>query len=80
VFPRIGEVPDVGSFYRLLRGLEADGAVYSRWDTTRAGPARRVYGLTETGREQLEGWSVTIDREIAALQRFQSAYQTPANR
>ncbi len=42
-----------------------------------AGPARRVYRLTDAGREQLEGWSLMIEREIEALQRFRDAYRHP---
>jgi len=75
VFPRAAEPPDPGTFYRLLRSLEEDGAVVSSWDTGEAGPARRVYRLTDAGREQLEGWSLQVTREIDALQRFLAAYQ-----
>jgi len=78
VFPRAAEPPDPGTFYRLLRTIEADGALESSWDTTQGGPARRVYALTDAGREQLEWWSLQIEREIEALQRFQAAYRAAA--
>jgi DNA-binding PadR family transcriptional regulator len=78
VFPRAAEPPDPGTFYRLLRTIEADGALESSWDTTQGGPARRVYALTDAGREQLEWWSLQIEREIEALQRFQTAYRAAA--
>jgi len=74
IFPRASEPPDPGAFYRLLRGLEADGAVTSSWTTGESGPARRVYALTELGVEQLEGWTLTIKREIDAMNRFLKAY------
>src|ERR1700686_4713073 len=64
VFPRSGRLPDPGAFYRLLRGLESDGAVISSWETPQAGPARRVYAITEDGREQLDSWAVSIERDI----------------
>ncbi len=75
VFPRAAEPPDVGSFYRLMRGLEAEGVVHSSWDTGGSGPARRIYTLTDTGREELDGWSLQMGREIEALQRFLDAYR-----
>src|ERR1700730_8929027 len=49
VFPRSGRLPDPGAFYRLLRGLENEGAVISSWETPQAGPARRVYTITDGG-------------------------------
>lgn len=44
-----GEAPDPGSLYRALRSLEDDGVVCSSWDTSNAGPAQRVYELTDLG-------------------------------
>jgi DNA-binding PadR family transcriptional regulator len=76
VFPRAADPPEPGAFYRLMRALEADGTVTSHWDISATGPARRVYTLTDTGREQLEGWSLQITREIDALQRFLDAYRS----
>ena len=83
VFPRAADPPDPGTFYRLLRGMEADGAITSSWQAPQAGPARKVYELTDAGREQLEGWSLQIERDLEALERFRSAYATataPASR
>ena len=75
VFPRAADPPDPGTFYRLLRGMEVDGAITSSWQAPQAGPARKVYALTDAGLEQLEGWSLQIERDIEALQRFRTAYQ-----
>jgi DNA-binding PadR family transcriptional regulator len=75
VFPRPGRLPDPGAFYRLLRGLESEGSVISSWETPQAGPARRVYAITEDGREQLDGWAVSIERDIKAMRDFLGAYR-----
>lgn len=40
--------------YSALRKLEAAGLVTSTWDTSVAGPARRVYRITEEGLAYLE--------------------------
>jgi DNA-binding PadR family transcriptional regulator len=77
VFPRSGRLPDPGAFYRLLRGLERDGAVTSSWETAEAGPARRVYAINDEGREQLEGWAVSIERDLEAMRAFLRAYRRP---
>src|SRR5205085_1506204 len=42
-----------GSLYPALRLLEADGLVTSAWEPQPAGPARRVYSLTDAGRTEL---------------------------
>lgn len=76
VFPRATDPPDPGTFYRLLRSIEADGAIASSWQAPQAGPARKVYALTDTGREQLDWWSLQIERDLEALHRFRAAYRT----
>ena len=74
IFPRAVDPPDPGTFYRLLRSMEDDGAIASSWDTTtQAGPARRVYALTDAGREQLDWWGLQIERDADALHRFLAA-------
>ena len=68
--------PDPGNFYRMLRSLEQDGLVCSSWDTQKSGPARRVYELTDLGREFLQAWAVTIQHTHQSLDRFLSEYET----
>ncbi len=68
--------PDPGNFYRMLRSLEEDGLVCSSWETPEAGPARRVYELTDQGLEFLHTWVVTIHQTRQSLDRFLSEYKT----
>jgi PadR family transcriptional regulator PadR len=70
-----GASPDPGNFYRVLRMLEEDGSVRSKWDTPTAGPARRVYELTDQGLDFLHTWAVTIKQTHQSLGRFLSDYQ-----
>ena len=44
---------DAGALYRLLRTLECDGWLQSRWRTSAAGPRRHVYELTSAGRSNV---------------------------
>ena len=67
---------DPGTLYRTLRFLEEDGVVRSRWDTEGAGPARRVYELTEQGVDYLKSWAVTIQRTRARLDRLLADYES----
>ena len=50
-----GQVPP-GMIYRHLRDLEDNGLVASRWETDGTGPAKRMYDLTDEGREILDVW------------------------
>ena len=61
---------DPGAVYRCLRQLEADGCVVSDWDTAGAGPARRVYQLTEAGTQRLNGWVQVIGQRAQAMAEF----------
>ncbi len=47
---------DPGGTYRVLRRLEEQGFVSSRWSEGEHGPQRREYELTEGGRALLAHW------------------------
>lgn len=58
------------SLYRTLRVLEENGHVTSAWDVEGAGPARRVYALTEKGRLHLQEWTQLLRRLGQAMIAF----------
>jgi poly-beta-hydroxybutyrate-responsive repressor len=66
---------DPGTLYRTLRMLEDGGLVSSTWDTEGAGPARRVYRLTDQGVEYLHAWAVTVRRNRDRLDHFLTEYE-----
>jgi poly-beta-hydroxybutyrate-responsive repressor len=43
-----------GGLYRYLRAMEKEDIVSSWWEPSQAGPARRTYVLTESGRAALD--------------------------
>jgi len=55
-----GGEADLSNLYRLLRGLESEGLVTSRWDVGAGGPARRVYQLTPAGTQLLKAWATAL--------------------
>lgn len=59
-----------GTVYRALRSMEAMGLVTSAWDTSSAGPARRMYQLTKAGSMFLENWIGILDTHRAMLESF----------
>ncbi len=70
--------PPPGMIYRHLRQMEEDGLVGSQWDAEGSGPARRVYSLTEEGREVLHAWIEYMERHARTLSRFVEAYRAEA--
>ena len=59
-----------GTVYRALRHMEAMGLVSSAWDTSSAGPARRMYQLTKAGSMFLENWIAVLDTHREMLESF----------
>ncbi|HEX2108964.1 MAG TPA: helix-turn-helix transcriptional regulator, partial [Rubrobacteraceae bacterium] len=41
------EAMNPGTLYRTLRQMEKEGIVESTWETSRGGPARRMYSITD---------------------------------
>jgi PadR family transcriptional regulator, regulatory protein PadR len=72
------ETLDRGSVYRTLRQLEKDGLVVSGWDTSKDGPARRLYTLTDAGRIYLNACAASLRGYQMMLNQFFSLYASPA--
>jgi PadR family transcriptional regulator, regulatory protein PadR len=70
---RFGEV-DRPAVYRALAQLEKDGLVQSWSAESKAGQARRVYGLTEDGERALRTWMGVVKEERDALDRVLRRY------
>ncbi|MBO0789821.1 MAG: helix-turn-helix transcriptional regulator, partial [Ktedonobacteraceae bacterium] len=63
-----------GTFYRTLRQMEKDGMVSSAWDTSMAGPARRVYSITQVGETYLKCWAESLDQYQKMMKMFFDLY------
>jgi PadR family transcriptional regulator PadR len=61
---------DLGNLYRLLRGLEAEGFVTSRWRDDLPGRSKRTYQLTDEGRALLDAWIDAIGEAADRLDGF----------
>jgi poly-beta-hydroxybutyrate-responsive repressor len=69
-----GQAPP-GMIYRHLRDMEENGWVRSEWHTEDSGPAKRIYQLTEEGREVLRFWIDYMDQQAKKLARFIAMYR-----
>ncbi|HHY74815.1 MAG TPA: poly-beta-hydroxybutyrate-responsive repressor [Bacillus bacterium] len=65
---------DQGNLYRMLRQLEKDDIVKSEWDTSEAGPAKRIYSLTEAGEKYLKTCVYSLEHYQSMLEQFFSVY------
>ncbi|HEY8598975.1 MAG TPA: helix-turn-helix transcriptional regulator [Thermomicrobiales bacterium] len=67
-----------GSLYPALRALEQQGLVSSAWETAGAGPARKVYTLTDAGRgslvERANDWDAYAAAVAAVLGKRRVSY------
>ncbi len=68
-------VIDAAAVYRVLRDLEEQGCVVSSWSTEGSGPARRVYQITDVGRQRLAMWVQIIERRARQMQEFVERYR-----
>lgn len=62
--------------YRVLRSLEASGAIRSTWAARESGPSRRYYELTEAGQDLLERRLRQLRRSIDRGERLLQAHQS----
>ncbi len=66
---------DMGNLYRVLRALEEQGVVRSDWDADAPGPAKRIYELTDDGRELLDGWAHALRGAQENVAAFLARYE-----
>jgi DNA-binding PadR family transcriptional regulator len=62
-----GTTPDDTGVYRLLKVLEGQRLVRNKVTESELGPSRRIYELTDSGRECLGKWTETLDNYQRAI-------------
>ncbi|WP_288008225.1 poly-beta-hydroxybutyrate-responsive repressor [Kyrpidia sp.] len=70
---------DRGNVYRILRQLEKDHYVQSEWNTKTAGPAKRLYSLTDAGEAYLRLYAAELERYQSMLDQFFRTYSSILN-
>ncbi|MDW7774138.1 MAG: helix-turn-helix transcriptional regulator [Desulfobulbaceae bacterium] len=64
-----------GMIYRHLRQMEEDNLVRSEWETSDAGAAKRIYTITEEGKEVLALWVRFMEAQVSKLTAFVRMYR-----
>ena len=63
-----GTQPDKAGVYRYLKKMEASGLLQSEWELESDGSnPRRVYAITEHGKECLDNWSQALKLYVWSL-------------
>src|ERR687883_442360 len=68
------EAMNPGTLYRTLRQMEKEGIVESTWETSRGGPARRMYSITDAGRAYLDFWAKSLEQYQRTMETFFRMY------
>jgi DNA-binding PadR family transcriptional regulator len=56
----LDDAPDMSGIYRMLKLLETRGMVTSDWDISEGGRPKRIFAITDDGRQCLENWVTTL--------------------
>jgi PadR family transcriptional regulator, regulatory protein PadR len=65
---------DPSVLYRVLRMMESEGLTSSKLDPSGSGPARKVYYLTDEGREVLDMWAAKLKQMTSFFEGFGKRY------
>jgi len=68
------EAMNPGTLYRTLRQMEKEGVVESEWDTSKGGPARRMYTITDAGEAYLDFWAQALEQYQRNMYSFFRLY------
>ena len=68
------EAMNPGTLYRTLRQMEKEGVVESKWETSKGGPARRVYTITDAGEAYLDFWAEALEQYRRNVDTFFRLY------
>jgi PadR family transcriptional regulator PadR len=68
------EAMNPGTLYRTLRQMEKEGLCVSKWETSKGGPARRVYSITEAGEAYLDFWAESLEQYRQVMDSFFRLY------
>lgn len=70
-----GNPADSSTIYRILRSLEEQNYVSSRWAEGDSGPAKRVYSLSSGGDRYLQLWVSDLEETDRILHSFFQEYR-----
>ena len=71
---------NVGSLYWTLRKMEKDNYVTSNWQIGEQGPKKRVYKITESGKNMLKQWIQILKSRKKRIEKLINCYESLQNK
>jgi PadR family transcriptional regulator PadR len=68
------EAMNPGTLYRTLRHMEKEGLCKSWWETSKGGPARRVYSIADAGKAYLDLCARSLEQYKRNMDTFFRLY------
>jgi len=65
---------NVSTLYRTLRKMEKENLVTSSWEEGGPGPKRRVYEITENGKDEMDHWINILKGRKARIEKLIGKY------
>ncbi|NIA23148.1 MAG: hypothetical protein GWP03_03185 [Proteobacteria bacterium] len=59
-----------GLIYRLLRDMEANQFVTSEWQNEESGPSRRIYKITDKGKDYIAQWLSSAKNNLILMEKL----------
>ena len=76
----IGVECDLGTVYRSLNTMEAEGLLHSTWERTAGGRSRRRYELSEPGRDMIDAYVAPVEQLRSVATEFLDMRKAPESR
>jgi DNA-binding PadR family transcriptional regulator len=68
--------PDTAGIYSPLKEMQDEGLSTSHWQTTEAGPAKKLFEITSEGMECLNNWKQTLSDYRTAIDELLTLINT----
>ncbi|WP_066638445.1 PadR family transcriptional regulator [Desulfolucanica intricata] len=65
---------EAATVYRILRRMEKDGIIVSKWEHGEFGPARRKYKITRQGLHLMDEWALGLRLRSRQIELFLNSY------
>jgi len=71
---------NIGTLYRTLRKMEKDSYIISKWKEGGQGPKKRVYQITETGKNMLTQLIEMLKNRKQRIEKLIGSYESLKNK
>ena len=66
---------NISTLYKTLRRMEKDGLVRSLWEKGDQGPRKRVYDISDLGRQELDNWVDFLKLRVERIVKVIDTYE-----